>query len=78
MGNLKCRHRGAEVRRWRKGVGVLWARDTSPVRLRIQRGTPLDRHGTEVNDMANILALQELAEETALDAPFSSYSLFNC
>ncbi|MFB6942298.1 MULTISPECIES: hypothetical protein [unclassified Streptomyces] len=39
---------------------------------------PLDRHGTGANDMADILALRELDEETVLDAPFSSRSLFDC
>ncbi|MER5786377.1 class III lanthipeptide [Streptomyces mobaraensis] len=28
--------------------------------------------------MTNVLALQELDEETVLDAPFSSYSVFSC
>ncbi len=28
--------------------------------------------------MADILALQELDEEIVVDAPFSSYSAFNC
>jgi hypothetical protein len=31
-----------------------------------------------VNSMTNVLALQEVAGDTTVDAPISLYSLFNC